>query len=856
MPAPLHRVARRRLPHAIRLVGWVLLSCMPVVPAAAAARAGELVIDIVDERTSRPLPARVYVRGADGSWHFARSADPAGSAVPYEKRNWINADSVEAHTTVSAHPAVADLPAGRYTVTVERGKEYFPFTTEVEVAADPVTVRVPLRRWVDMAARGWYSGETHLHRTVEQLRNVALAEDLNVSFPLSYWVTEAFTPPAAGDKNVAGEVPDGLVTVDATHVIWPRNTEYEFFTVGGRQHTLGALFVLNHRVPLLDGGPPMGPIARAAVAGGALLDTDKLDWPFAASLPHTTGAQLYELINNHVWRTEFAFRQWSSPAPPHMQPPYGGRGGGEREWVHYTLGMYYTLLNAGLRAQPSAGTASGVHPVPAGFGRVYVYLPDGFGYDAWLGGLRAGRSFVTNGPMLFATVDGQQPGATLPKGPAAGPLRVAGSVLSEAPLAFVEVVRDGRPALTFMPHNERTAEGAYESTFAGELPAGDSGWLAVRCWEDRPGGRFRFAHTAPWHVEVPGRPPRPWAEDKAYLVARVSAEIERSKGVLPADAIAEYEAALAAYRALEVRDDAAEVREQARAPRDDADLKAWLENMVWDHGFSPAEVRLATGLSEAAVNDALRRWDISAATRPAADPPGGPVRVRPYPGGRHPRRGFLDGARAPQRDTKVSVFTPWDPASYVVVDVPEAIFSNLGLLYLAHTHVPTAWEQRGTTLEPTEWRRGADGTLTSERVLPNGARFGATVTPAGPDAVRMGLWLHNGTDRPLTGLRVQNCVMLKAAAGFDAQTSANKRLSAPFAAVGSEDGGRWIITAWSDVERTWANAPVPCMHADPRFPDCPPGETRRLNGWLSFYEGREVDAELARLRAANVVAPD
>jgi hypothetical protein len=50
--------------------------------------------------------------------------------------------------------------------------------------------------------------------------------------------------------------------------------------------------------------------------------------------------------------------------------------------------------------------------------------------------------------------------------------------------------------------------------------------------------------------------------------------------------------------------------------------------------------------------------------------------VLPYPGGRHPRIGFLDGAVNPQRETKISVSTPWDEQSYVVVDLPEAIWSN------------------------------------------------------------------------------------------------------------------------------------------------------------------------------------
>jgi hypothetical protein len=46
---------------------------------------------------------------------------------------------------------------------------------------------------------------------------------------------------------------------------------------------------------------------------------------------------------------------------------------------------------------------AGVHPVPLGFGRVYVQLEGELDADAWLSGLNAGRSFVTTGPMLFVT---------------------------------------------------------------------------------------------------------------------------------------------------------------------------------------------------------------------------------------------------------------------------------------------------------------------------------------------------------------------------------------------------------------------------------------------------------------------
>lgn len=290
---------------------------------------------------------------------------------------------------------------------------------------------------------------------------------------------------------------------------------------------------------------------------------------------------------------------------------------------------------------------------------------------------------------------------------------------------------------------------------------------------------------------------------------------------------------------------AADTPANARRPGDEASLRDWLTNMVAFHRFTPEEVTAATGLTAEEVRDALARFGIEPGRRPER-PAGSPLVVLPYPGGRHPRIGFLDGAVDPQRETKVSVFTPWDPDSYVVVDVPEAVWSNLGLTYLAHTHVPTIWSKQGVELPRQEWERRPDGTLTSRRALPNGIAFAAKVVP-GAEGVRMELTLENGSDVSLSDLRVQNCVMLKGAKGFAGQTNENKVFRAPYVAVRSESGDRWIITAWDPCHRAWGNAPCPCLHSDPKFPDCPPGERRRIVGWLSFYEGTDLDAELARL---------
>lgn len=831
----------------MRHFSWLLLTMSSIGPAFAADTVA-ITGTILDHATQQPVAARLYVVAEDGTQHFATSADPAGQAVRYDKQNWINARSIERHTSLSPHPFRLDLPPGKYTLTVERGKEYLTFTKEITVTAgEPQTLTLPIFRWINMARNDWYSGETHLHRTLDETPTVVLAEDLNVAFPLSYWVTKAYAPPTQGDKNLGGEIPAQLIELDSTHVVWPRNTEYEIFTVGDKRHTLGALFVLNHRSVFTAGVPPVGPVIEKAKAEGAFFDIDKHDWPWAMVLPAAAGRDLlFELSNNHVWRTEFAFRKFNANASAFLFPPAGGNTGDERDWLHFTWNTYYTLLNCGLRLNPTAGTANGVHPVPAGFSRVYVHLPDGFSYENWVTGLRAGRSFVTTGPMLFATLNGKYPGFQFRYRAGADFATMTGQALSEHPLAMVEVIVNGETVRTVMPQNQKQPNGTFRTEFSVPVELATSGWVVVRCLEDRPDGRVRFAHTAPWWVDIEGWPHQPRREEVDYLVRRMDEEIARGRGVLSAEALAEYERARDQFAAIEPRPrDVSEIRK----PTDDADLKRWLQSMIWHHGYTLEEQQAVTGMTLADLRAAAQRFDIQPDNRPARSNDA-PLLVLPFPGGRHPRTGFQDGAIKPQRETKISVFPPWPDGGYAVVDVPEAIFSNLGLTYLAHTHVPTIWSQQNVELPRLEWTEHADGHLDFTRTLPNGIAFGAVVTPTRED-VRMELWLKNGTPEKLTGLRVQVCTMLNALAGFRAQTRTNKVLKPPYAACRSEDGQRWLITAWTPTNRAWANPPVPCLHSDPQFPDCPPGETVRVHGRLWFAKGPDLDDHLTRLEATG-----
>jgi hypothetical protein len=45
---------------------------------------------------------------------------------------------------------------------------------------------------------------------------------------------------------------------------------------------------------------------------------------------------------------------------------------------------------------------------------------------------------------------------------------------------------------------------------------------------------------------------------------------------------------------------------------------------------------------------------------------------------------------------------------------------------------------------------------------------------------------------------------------------------------------------------------VPCMHADPVLADCLTGQTVRVLGRLWFYEGSDIDSEIARAQKTFV----
>jgi hypothetical protein len=191
------------------------------------------------------------------------------------------------------------------------------------------------------------------------------------------------------------------------------------------------------------------------------------------------------IAHNHMHRGGVLDNEaWGRPRDRDRYP--GPRGNGL-----WTQQIYYHALACGLRLPPSAGSASGVLPNPVGHNRVYVRVEGELTWQKWHDGLRAGRVFVSNGPLLRCRANGQWAGHVFKSG---GPLlvRLEGQLDSREPIAAVELVHNGRVEPIHLPH---------------EFTASESGWFLVRAIADAP-STFRFASTGPFYVEIAAAPRR------------------------------------------------------------------------------------------------------------------------------------------------------------------------------------------------------------------------------------------------------------------------------------------------------------------------------------------------------------
>lgn len=429
--------------------------------------AAELRITVREAGAQRPVPARLHVIDSGG-----KPVKPPGQ--PAWNDHFVCAGTV----TLSLSP-------GRYRVEAERGPEYSADSTTLEIGERALQLDLEIRRLADLSREGWWSGETHVHRGVQDAELLLAAEDLQIGQFLTWWNK---ANPWSG-KPLPPSLPIVL-----------RNGRLQNPMGGEDERDGGALLFLDlpEPLPITEGAqhyPSSLVFAREARARGARwIDAEKpFWWDFPMWVAHGV-VDTVGIAHNHMHRSGVLDNEaWGRPRDRQRYP--GPQGN-----ARYTQDIYYHLLNCGIRLPPSAGSASGVLPNPIGYNRAYVHLDGGFSYAAWVDGLRAGHSFVSNGPLLRARADGQLPGTTLRTN---GTLHVLleARIDSRDPIEAVELVHNGNVERITLP---------------ARLTIIESGWFLLRVVA-LPTNTFRFASTAPWYVEIDGRPMTPHSASARFF---------------------------------------------------------------------------------------------------------------------------------------------------------------------------------------------------------------------------------------------------------------------------------------------------------------------------------------------------
>ncbi len=460
--------------------------------ALAADPAATLELKVFDER-GKPAPARAHL------------VDAAGKAQPFlsPSQVLIHPRFPQMGVVVPGSAALA-VPPGRFSLVVERGHEYRRLTLPIEAAAGSTIRReARLSRWIDMAARGWWSGDTHVHRKPEEMPGLVRAADIYFAPTVTKW----------NDRSILDEWPaQPMFTVDGNRYFSVNNSEDE--------RPWGAVMFLGMRAPIAtypfkQEYPTPVQTWGEARKQGAFIDLEKLIWwaaPVMAALepPDTFGVAVNHFREDSVMENE----AWGRPRD---KTTYAGAEG----FARYIFYLYGLFQNCGMRVAASAGSANGVLQNPVGYNRSYVHLGNSFTPAAWLEGQKAGRNFVTNGPMLFLTVDGAMPGQVLPEKKSDYLVRV--EALTAGAIEKLEIVVDGAPVNTFVAMSSGERSRMNKSAL---VPVKSGGWVAARCLE-RAEGNARFAHTSPVYVgSQPKRSPAALALMREWIdeyIARVDA---------------------------------------------------------------------------------------------------------------------------------------------------------------------------------------------------------------------------------------------------------------------------------------------------------------------------------------------
>ncbi len=434
-------------------------------PSEVMAQAGVVEIDFLDAETDQPLPCRVQILDSQGRYQRARGSLFDGQ--------W---NLVTEALFYRGRP-------GDYRYRVAHGPQFSPGNGQFTLDKNSEGYdAVRLERHCDLEQEGWVGGDLLVHTSEKNALAWMPAEDLQMSA-------------VVGSKIASGGLAE--TTRDGASR-WVETGAYY-------DDRSGSGIVTHHWLPpaaVPDDLPStrLLVMSKQASEAGQPRVHNEIQKLWALDVPiwlASARVDSIQLLSSHLTpdgkgeRIRFIV----DPAPE--------RFSGRTQAARKVEAIYWKVLEAGLHIPPTAGSGYGqAQPklrTHVGYNRIYASVASGSTEDWWQA-VRQGRSFVTNGPLLRATVNGQPPGTVFESADDPIELSVALTLTVSDPVDYLDVIFNEETL-----YQARLDEHAKRGGRIPPLTVDESGWMVIRV-VTAVDETYRIACTAPFYFQIGDRP--------------------------------------------------------------------------------------------------------------------------------------------------------------------------------------------------------------------------------------------------------------------------------------------------------------------------------------------------------------
>jgi hypothetical protein len=405
---------------------------------------GKLQVEVHAAATGKQTAARIYGLAPDGKFYVPRDT-------------YARIGELGEHLFHTQGRFVIEVAPGKMGLEAVKGFEYWPVKHEVEVKAGETSrVTLALKPMVDLGARGWISGSTHVHmnyggnlrNTLENLMRMSRAEDQDVINELvankdNRILDWQFFVPGGGEHPVSKK--DPAITVIVGEEYRPPLYGHTSF-IGLREHLISPFTTGYEGTAIESLYPSNTDMFRKARTQGAVVgyvhafsgETDPLDGELGVAKGFPVDATL-GTVHTMEWSaaSQAALRVWHHALNNDLKI---AAVGGEDSISN----LHQTKLVGSVRTYAYVGTSGGAeNGKTSQKSRLAKGGLQGGPAQAWIEALKNGRTFFTSGPLLEFKINGRIPGESLNVPAEGGKVLLEGQVWSIVPLSRVMIYSNG-----------------------------------------------------------------------------------------------------------------------------------------------------------------------------------------------------------------------------------------------------------------------------------------------------------------------------------------------------------------------------------------------------------------------------